>query len=70
MGSWIAWGAAVLVVWVAVALVVGLLISRVIRHRDRQVPGGGAVPTAPLRTGTDDRDAPAALVDRPSRRGP
>jgi hypothetical protein len=55
---------------VAVALVVGLLISRVIRHRDRQVPGGGAVPTAPLRTGTDDRDAPAALVDRPSRRGP
>lgn len=42
MWDWIALVAVALAVWVAVAAVVGVLLGRMVRRRDRQVPGGGA----------------------------
>jgi hypothetical protein len=36
--GWIAWIAVALAAWVAVAAVVGVLLGRAVRRRDRQVP--------------------------------
>ena len=38
MWDWITWGIAALAVWVVVAALVGVLLGRVVRRRDRQVP--------------------------------
>ena len=35
---WIGWGMVGLAVWVAVAALVGMLLGRMVRRRDRQVP--------------------------------
>ena len=40
MWGWIAWVVVALAVWVAVAAFVGVLLGRVVRRRDRQVPDG------------------------------
>lgn len=39
MWGWIAWSVVALAVWVAVAGLVGVLLGRVVRRRDCQVPG-------------------------------
>jgi hypothetical protein len=45
--GWITWVAVALAVWVVVAAVVAVLLGRVVRRRDRQVPDGQAVDTPP-----------------------
>ncbi len=40
--GWIAWGIVVLAAWLVVATCVGMLLGRVIRQRDHQVPVGTA----------------------------
>lgn len=37
-GQWIAWAGAIVAVWFAAAVVVGVLVGRVARQRDRQIP--------------------------------
>ena len=55
MWGWIAWIAVALTVWVAVAAVVGVLLGRMVRRRDRQVPDGDAVEVFPsVRAPADD----------------
>jgi hypothetical protein len=51
---WIVVGVAA---WMVVAAIVGVLIGRMIRQRDRQVPDGPACDAAPVRpTGADGSD--------------
>jgi hypothetical protein len=45
--GWIAWIVVALAVWVAVAAVVGVILGRAVRRRDRQVPGGDPVEVFP-----------------------
>lgn len=40
-GAWLLTAFVVLVAWIAVATALGICVGRVIRRRDRQVPGGG-----------------------------
>ncbi|MGY1987086.1 hypothetical protein ACI792_12740 [Blastococcus sp. SYSU DS0669] len=61
---WWAWIVGGLVVWTAIAVVLGVVIGRVIRHADQQeasVPGGRAPATAPA-------TAPVATAARTRRR--
>jgi hypothetical protein len=53
--GWIAWSIAVLAVWVAVAALVGVLLGRAVRRRDRQVPTSSI----------DSFPAPRAQADGP-----
>ena len=58
MWGWIGWVAVALAAWVVVAAVVGILLGRMIRQRDRQVPlddGAEAVP--PPRSTAEGRSA-------------
>ncbi|TQM15734.1 hypothetical protein [Pseudonocardia kunmingensis] len=43
------------VAWLVVAAVVGLLVGRMIRERDRQVPGAPDAPAPGAREGTRPR---------------
>ena len=47
MWGWIAWIVVALAVWVAVAAVVGVILGRAVRRRDRQVPDGDPVEVFP-----------------------
>jgi hypothetical protein len=52
--------------WLAVATVVGVLVGRMIRHRDRQVP---TAPDPPPPTSSDvEKDVPTRRVSGRSRR--
>lgn len=71
MGGWATWIGAVLVAWVVVAIAVALLLGRVVRHRERQVPRSPAPPPVPRpRTPPDagGPEGPPALLDQPPER--
>jgi hypothetical protein len=60
--GWLAWVAVVLAVWVIVAALVGVLLGRMVRQRDRQVPQEGAEVPFPVSR------APAEGPSAPERR--
>jgi hypothetical protein len=47
VSGWIAWVAFAVALWVAVAVLVGVLLGKVVRRRDRQVPDGDPVEVFP-----------------------
>ncbi len=53
--------------WLAVATVVGVLVGRVVRQRDRQVPREPAPPPAP-EAGAGKDDTPRGVPGRGRRR--
>jgi hypothetical protein len=60
--GWIAWIVVALAVWVAVAAVVGVILGRAVRRRDRQVPDGDPVEVFPPRGRPGARPASAFLT--------
>ena len=59
MWGWVGWIIVALTVWASVAVFLAVLLGRVVRHRDQQVPTDMVEPPAPpLRTRVGEPPVP------------